>query len=188
MKRILLLFNLLLVLSINGQTQRDDFIVKKYLVDLNNRKVSLLQYINNQPFVIVFMAAECPISQKYAPILSEVKQQYPKVSFLSVFTKWDKSETIQDYLNNYPLSMPVLRDKKNGLVGKIDARITPEAFLFDKNGVLIYRGAIDNWFYALGKYRPEATERYLVDAIQQFFKNEPIKIKQTDAVGCIIEK
>ena len=160
---------------------------------------SILQNIKTDktasPFALIFLAAECPISQKYAPILRGVQQQFPQVKFLAVFTKWDKKEMIEEYLKGYPLSISnnpnsfvVLQDKNNNLVKKIDARITPEAFLFDKNGVLIYRGAIDNWFFALGQYRPEATEHYLVDALQLFLKNEPVKIKQTNAIGCIIEK
>ncbi len=168
--------------------QKSKFITKKYLVDLENKKNSLSQHIHNQSFVLIFLSAECPISQKYAPILRGMQEQYSEVKFVAVFTKWDKTLAIQEYLKNYPLSMRVLRDKKNNLIKKIDARITPEAFLFDKNGVLIYRGAIDNWFYSLGKYRPEASEHYLADAIQLSLKNELIKIKQTDAIGCIIEK
>ncbi len=161
---------------------------KKYLVDLNNHKRSLAENIGNQPFILIFLSAECPISQKYATILRGMQEQYSDVKFVAVFTKWDKTSDIKNYLKNYPLSMLTFKDKKNSLIKKIDARITPEAFLFDKSGVLIYRGAIDNWFYALGKYRPEASEHYLLDAIRLFFKNQPIKIKQTDAIGCIIEQ
>lgn len=186
--KIKFLFIIWFILPALLLAQKSNFLHKKYLVDLNNKKSTLAQNINNQPFVLLFLSAECPISQKYAPILRGMQQQHPEVKFLAVFTKWDKTSDVKEYLENYPLSILTFRDKKNSLIKTIDARITPEAFLFDKNGVLIYRGAIDNWFYALGKYRTETTENYLVDAIQLLLNNEPIKIKQTDAIGCIIEK
>jgi thiol-disulfide isomerase/thioredoxin len=179
------------------------FLSSKTLLTREGKKTSILKNIQynkeTSPFVLIFLASECPISQKYAPILRGVLAQFPQVKFLAIFTKWDKTPNIEEYLKDYPLSnfndnvnnsnnFIVLKDEKNNLIKKIDAQITPEAFLFDKNGVLMYRGAIDNWFFALGKYRAEATEHYLVDALQSFLKNKPVKIKKTNAIGCIIEK
>ena len=168
--------------------QNKDFIKQKYLVDLKSKKISIAQINDNQPFVLIFIAAECPISQKYAPILRGMQRHFGAVKFIAIFSKWDKREAMKEYLRDYPLSMAAFRDEKNRLVEHIQALITPEAFLFDEKGILQYRGAIDNWFYGLGKYRPDATEHYLADAIQLFLNNEPIKIKKTDAIGCIIEK
>jgi thiol-disulfide isomerase/thioredoxin len=186
----------LFCLSSCGQ---NTFISSKTLLTQEGQKTSILKNIQSdkttKPFALIFLAAECPISQKYAPILRGLQTQFPQVKFIAIFTKWDKIEAINDFLKEYPLSeannisgITVLKDEKNNLIKKIDARITPEVFLFDKNSVLIYRGAIDNWFFALGQYRSQATEHYLADALQLFLKNEPVKIKQTNAIGCIIEK
>ena len=189
-----------LFLSSCSIQKEQSFLSTKCLKDVTGTKTSILKNIKTgntkSPFALIFLAAECPISQKYASILRGVQNQFPQVKFLAIFTKWDKKETIEEYLKNYPLIISannpnrfiVLKDKNNNLVKKIGAQTTPEAFLFDENGVLMYRGAIDNWFYALGQYRPEATEHYLTDALQLFLNNEPIKIKQTNAIGCIIEK
>jgi thiol-disulfide isomerase/thioredoxin len=197
--KIQLLYGLLIAFS-SCAVKKDaqHFMYAKYLTDLNGSKTNIHHYIRSEnrdkPFALIFLAAECPISQKYAPILRGMQEQFPDVKFIAIFTKWDKNEAIKDYLNEYPLTtntkypITVLKDKKNALIQAVGAKITPEAFLFNKNGVLEYRGAIDNWFYSLGKYRPEASENYLKDAIDSVLKNEPIKIKQTDAIGCIIEK
>jgi thiol-disulfide isomerase/thioredoxin len=197
--KIQLLCGLLIVFaSCSVSKDAKNIMNSKNLLDINGHKTSIYQNISPEnrakPFVLIFLSAECPISQKYAPILRGMQEQFSDVKFIVVFTKWDKIEDINKYLNEYPLltntqyPITVLKDKKNALVQAIDAKITPEAFLFNNNGVLNYRGAIDNWFFALGKYRPEATENYLKDAINATLKNEPIKIKHTDAIGCIIEK
>jgi hypothetical protein len=60
--------------------------------------------------------------------------------------------------------------------------------LFDRSGNEIYRGAIDNWFFALGKYRNETTEHYLENAIQAMLDSRLPEIRKTEAVGCFIEK
>lgn len=179
-----------------AQNADNSLLNSKYLKDLNQHSTSINRNIpKHQAFVLVFLAAECPISQKYVPILRGLQDDFSEVQFLAIFTKWEKLEAIKTYLNEYALNspsfkkeIPVLIDKKNKLIKKIDARITPEVFLFTSEGVLKYRGAIDNWFYGLGKYRQEASEYYLKDALISVLNNQPIKIKQTDAIGCIIEK
>jgi thiol-disulfide isomerase/thioredoxin len=194
-----LIFFLLPFSSCSIQKKGQSFLSANCLIDRTDTKTNILQHIktdnDTSPFALIFLAAECPISQKYAPILRGLQTQFPQVKFIAIFAKWDKMEVINDFLKEFPLieanisgGITVLQDEKNNLVKKIDARITPEVFLFDKNAVLIYRGAIDNWFFAFGQYRPEATEHYLADALQSFLKNEPVKIKQTNAIGCIIEK
>ena len=58
--------------------------------------------------------------------------------------------------------------------------------MIDNEGNLIYRGMIDNWFYALGKYRKITTAYYLEDAINAYLKGEDVSIKQTEPIGCFI--
>ena len=84
-------------------------------------------------------------------------------------------------------NITLLEDTENYLIKKLKATTTPEAFFYSKNHQLLYRGAIDNCFYALGRYRPQATEHYLQNAINQYLNNDKITISNTKAVGCFIE-
>lgn len=194
---LITVFNLQLIAPSVAQNGYTKVFQSKYLKDLNGNSHTIQEYFKGKKAVVlVFLAAECPISQKYVPILRGEQKAFSDVQFLAIFTKWEKKEMIQTFLKEYELnqglsphdSIPVLTDKKNQLIKNIDARITPEVFLFTKEGVLEYRGAIDDWYYALGKYRQEPTQNYLKDAIISVLNNEPVKIKQTDAIGCIIEK
>lgn len=68
-------------------------------------------------------------------------------------------------------------DKKHNVTNKYSATITPEVVLIDKNQLVIYRGAIDNWFFELRRYRLEITEHYLVDAIDASLNGQQPSVK-----------
>jgi thiol-disulfide isomerase/thioredoxin len=149
---------------------------------------SLNEITKNKPFVIVLLTPDCPIAQKYTSVLRGLIAQYAQIEFLLVFTKWDDWQVIETFQKDYLLSISVYRDINDKLVKKINATVTPEVFFFDKNAVLLYQGAIDNWFFSLGKHRQMATECYLEEALNAHINGISIKIKKTNAVGCIIEK
>jgi thiol-disulfide isomerase/thioredoxin len=167
---------------------------KTTLLNATLEKQRLSTIVGNQPFVLIFYTTECPICQKYVPILRGLADCFQTVKFVVVFTKINTTTDFQDFIKNTPLSnldakngiLPFL-DKKNRLARQLKATATPEAFLFDAKGNVKYRGAIDNWFFALGKYREAATEHYLSDAVSSFLKNEKIRIEKTIPIGCLIE-
>jgi hypothetical protein len=74
------------------------------------------------------------------------------------------------------------------MISYLDAKVTPEVFLFDKEFELRYKGAIDNWFYELGKYRRVTSDHYLIDALQSVLGGEDPIIMETEAIGCLIQK
>jgi hypothetical protein len=58
--------------------------------------------------------------------------------------------------------------------------VTPHVYLFDKNGDLRYRGAIDDG--------PKRVKRnYLVDAINSVSKGKSVRTKTTKSLGCSIK-
>jgi hypothetical protein len=186
-RTIFFLLNFILSQTIVAQTYNRVF--KKTLLEDSDKKIiTLSQVAQQKPFVIILSTPECPISQKYTSILRGMNNQYSSITFYQVFTKWDNWESIQEFKREYPLSISALKDKTGQFVKNIKARVTPEVFFFNENYVLLYRGAIDNWFFNLGQHRQAATECYLEDAINAYLRAEKIKIKKTNAVGCVIEK
>ena len=60
-------------------------------------------------------------------------------------------------------------------------------FLLNEKEQVLYHGAIDNWYYALGKNRLEISEHYLDDAVAQALNQQPIIRPFVKPVGCFIE-
>ena len=136
---------------------------------------------------VVFLAADCPISQKYVRTLNILAEHYPQVAFVGAFTRWDDWAALRQFQSEFQPSFPLWRDGEMRLVRRLGASITPEVFFLKENRVL-YRGAVDNWFVALGRYRPAPTEHYLEDAIRAVLDGQAVRVARTKAVGCGIEQ
>jgi hypothetical protein len=68
----------------------------------------------------------------------------------------------------------------------IHAKATPEAAVLDSNGLLMYRGRIDNWYADFGRYRQQATVHDLRDALDAILAGKKIPTPVTKPVGCPI--
>ena len=190
--------SILLTLILGGCTpQLSSFLKNNTLQNVSNEKKTLVQVIENKPFVFIFFATDCPICQRYVPILRGMADSLSDIKFILVFSKWETTEGIKTFAldvnieNNKPNqskhNIILFQDTDNHLIKKLKATTTPEAFFYDKNHKLRYQGAIDNWFFALGRSRPEATEHYLQNAITQYLNHDKITISNTKAIGCLIE-
>ena len=69
------------------------------------------------------------------------------------------------------------------LAGAFGAGRTPECYLFDKNGILVYHGAIDD-----SPGDPSSIRRHhLQAAIDEMMAGKPVSVKETRSVGCSIQ-
>jgi hypothetical protein len=137
---------------------------------------------------VVFLAPDCPISQKYMKKLNDLKLQYEdKVTFLAAIPAPASKNEIKDFWSEYGSTLKYDHDKDLKLVKALTAKVTPEIFLFDSTRSLVYRGAIDNWFYELGKNRREITGHYFKDAVTASFNGAKPTLPSTEAVGCMIQ-
>jgi hypothetical protein len=100
------------------------------------------------------------------------------------FSKTD----IDEFVRRYSLKFPMLPDPAFHIADFLEATKTPEVFVLDSRVKVIYKGAVDNWAPALGQHREVITEHYLLDALNSFVENKPVRTKQTQAVGCFIER
>jgi thiol-disulfide isomerase/thioredoxin len=160
------------------------------LLDLKGNTFKLNQLHKYKATAIFFMSPECPLCQNYTLTINQLIKKYngKAIDFIGVVpTKDFLVADILKYKRSYKSNLNLVRDSENKLVKKLGATITPEVFLVDSKGVILYSGRIDNWAYELGKKRTVITAHDLVDAIESVLNNKPVKIKKTKAVGCFIE-
>ena len=137
--------------------------------------------------VYAFLGTDCPISQDYVGVLNEMNARYKdRVAFMGFVPDAGTTEDIQKFRDEYQVKFDLNVDNNMSLIKNYNVHSTPEVILVDNNNLVQYQGAIDNWYYALGKHRQSATEYYLQDAIEGFLSGNEIKIKKTGVVGCII--
>lgn len=143
----------------------------------------------NKASIIVFFDPECPICQKYTKNLTEIDKKYSKegIELYVIYPfKALAAKSLAEFREEYKFDLPIIYDSKRKLLKKLKANFSPEVFLLDNKRKTLYHGAIDNWFYGLGRNRAIPTEFYLLDAINTFKNNQPIKVKYIEPVGCML--
>lgn len=143
----------------------------------------------DRPAVILILAPDCPISQKYIPTIKALHQLFGgKVEFVGIFPGYFSAQEVKVFIEEYGLTFDWYLDHDMSAINALEATVTPEAFLFTRDLQRRYAGAIDNWFYDLGKYRQKATDAYLKDAIESVLSGTTVKTTETQAIGCVIQQ
>ena len=140
--------------------------------------------------VFFFLAPECPLCENYAVTIKDLRQKFGReeVSFYGIFAGETYSPNeITLYMARFQLPVKALKDPNYLLTEHFGASVTPEVFVVDSKGQLVYQGKIDNWIAALGKKRLQATRFYLEDALTASLAGREITTPKTEAVGCLIE-
>lgn len=156
--------------------------------DLDDTLVDPWKIASGQPVVLLFVRTDCPISNRYAPKITKLQEEFQgKVRFWLVYPDADESPArIRAHLREYRYATPALRDVRHELVQVAHATITPETAVFNGAGELLYHGRIDNWYEDLGRARQAATTHELEDAVRAALENKRVNPDHANAVGCYI--
>ncbi len=140
-----------------------------------------------KPVVLVFVRTDCPVSNRYAPVIQQISAKYTsKVDFWLVYPGSSASaEKIRQQEREYGFKLPALRDPLHTLVARAQVQITPEVAVFDAHQQLLYHGRIDNLYEDLGRIRRAATTHELDDAIQAALSGKAPP-PNASGVGCYI--
>jgi hypothetical protein len=157
--------------------------------DLAGHTLDPFDTTDAKAIVFVFINTDCPISNRYAPEIRRVEEEFARsgVRFWLVYADTDtSSDAIRKHVKEYQLPQQVLRDPRHTLVGLAQARVTPEGAVFLPDRRLVYHGRIDNRYADLGKERPEATQHDLEEVLKAIVQGKPVPYSAAKAVGCYI--
>lgn len=77
-------------------------------------------------------------------------------------------------------------DDSSGAVGHLyDMKTTPDMYVIDKNGTLVYEGAIDDQPDPV--HNPKTAHNYVKDAVDDLLAGKPIPVSQTKPYGCSVK-
>ena len=142
---------------------------------------------SGKPVVLIFVRSDCPISNRYAPLIQRIGTRYrTKVALWLVYpSRAASADKIRQHERDYGYKLPALLDPHHALVSQAQVQVTPEAAVFDANHHLLYHGRIDDLYQDFGRARPAATTHELEDAIQAAL-NGKTPPPNTPGVGCYI--
>jgi hypothetical protein len=96
----------------------------------------------------------------------------------------DSYKAMAAYAKEQGYKVPYLVDTKSTLADAFGATRTPETFLFDANGKLVYKGAMED-----NPQNPtESKELFLKAAIDNMIAGKTIEPNATKSIGCTIKR
>ena len=96
----------------------------------------------------------------------------------------DSYDAMKEYAKKQGYTWSYLVDDNSAIADAFGANRTPECFLFDKNGKLVYHGAIDD-----NPADPSSVGRkHLIAAIDEMKAGKDVSVKQSKSVGCGIKR
>jgi thiol-disulfide isomerase/thioredoxin len=135
--------------------------------------------------VVVFLATRCPVSNAYNQRMEALYKDYSAkgVKFLYVNANANEpSKEVADHAREVGFTFPVYRDSGN-VAQLFNAQVTPETYVIDKNGAILYHGAIDD-----AQNESRIRKHSLRAALDEVLAGKPVTIAETKAFGCTVKR
>jgi len=96
----------------------------------------------------------------------------------------DSYKAMQKYATEQGYNWYYVLDSNNELADAFGANRTPECYLFNKEGILVYHGAIDDNPADDSK----VTRSHLKEAINEMLGGKSVSVKESRSIGCGIKR
>jgi len=134
--------------------------------------------------LLVFWSGSCAHCVRYDAFFNGFAGRHPELGFAAIASRINEtSEKMISAAQDRGLRFPILKDEGARIARLWFSQQTPRCYLLDRDGRLLYRGAIDNFKLPTD---PGYLE-YLEPAVAQFLRGEPIARADTPSFGCAIE-
>ncbi|HKC25560.1 MAG TPA: thioredoxin family protein [Thermoanaerobaculia bacterium] len=136
--------------------------------------------------VIIFVSTRCPYSNAYVGRMNALAKAYAAKGIAVLGINSNKNEPvaeIADHSKKNDVPFPILKDDGNKVADAYGANHTPEAFLIDAKGMLVYHGRIDE-----SQEESSARSHDLQNAINALLAGKPVPVAETKAFGCSIKR
>ena len=156
----------------------------------SGRALTSRGYSDKKAVILVFLGVDCPVGNLYVPRLVEIDKTYgPRgVALIGINSNaHETAEQVAKHMKEYAISFPVAKDDGAVVADRYQVARTCEAILLDGEGVIRYRGAIDDQ-YGYGSRRPRAVRNTLTEALDALLAGKPIDTAGTSVVGCPIDR
>ena len=152
------------------------------LPDLDGR-IHMLSDYRGRIVIVNFWSAECPHSERFDTDISACLAQWGMdVALLSIASNTNEPERMLSAVARQRKIPVVLRDADQSVAGRYEAQTTPHAFLLDRQGILRYRGAVDDVSFR----QREPTRFYLREAVEALLAGHLPEVTDVKPFGCTI--
>lgn len=162
------------------------------LKDISGKEISLKEAAGLNGLLVMFSCNTCPYVVKNQERTKAICE-YAKKNGLGVIVinsnedqrdGDDSYDAMKEYAAKQGYKWSYVVDKDSKLANAFGATRTPENFLFNASGILVYHGAIDD----NPSDASNVTKQYLKEAITAVKSGKEITVKESRSVGCTIKR
>ena len=170
--------------------------------DIDSRSWTLLAPGAHQLDLLLFVATDCPISNRYAAEIGRICSDYRRRGVRCFIVYPDAAGPDNDINNvndvnnvaavakhhaeyGFSAAGPAIIDRRHALVAAVGPRVTPEAAVYSSAG-RVYRGRIDDMYIDVGRSSRQATRHDVRLALDAALAGRPVAQPETEAIGCFI--
>jgi thioredoxin-related protein len=164
----------------------------KKMKDVSGKEVSLKDAMDKNGLLVMFSCNTCPYviknQERTLEIGAYARQNGVGVILINSNEAMrggaDSYEAMQEYAKEQHYRWSYVVDQNSQIADAFGANRTPETFLFDKNGKLVYHGAIDD----NPSDASSVSRKHLKMAIDEMKGGKEISVKTSRSVGCTIKR
>ncbi len=158
---------------------------------VDGREVSLKELMGPKGLLVIFSCNHCPWVKAWQARMVALGNEYSQkgVGVVAVNANDpaaypdDDFEPMVAQAKEHGYRFPYVVDPTSEVARAFGATRTPEAFLFDAQGKLVYHGAIDD-----NAEKPQEVKKtYLADALAAVVQGTAVPVPETKAFGCSIK-
>lgn len=160
--------------------------------DISGKEVSIKDAVKQNGVLVMFSCNTCPYviknQQRTLDVAAYAKQNNIGMILLNSNEATrdgdDSYEDMKAYARNQGYDFYYTVDRDSKIANAFGATRTPELFLFDANGKLQYKGAIDDNPNDAGNVK----RVHAKEAITELVARKAISVKESRSVGCSIKR
>ncbi len=161
------------------------------LIGVDDQILHSKDFLKGKGLVVIFSCNHCPYVQAYEDRMIDLYNDFsPRGIEILVINSNEDITYPDDSFENMKrraqakgFPFPYLRDESQDVAKAFGATHTPEIFLMNSDGQLVYTGRIDdNW-----KEADRVKSQDLKAAMEALISDEPIREPETYAIGCTIK-
>ncbi len=160
--------------------------------DVNGKTVTLKDAQKKNGLLVMFSCNTCPYVIKNQQRTNDICSYAAKNNIGVILINSneaqrgdeDSFEAMQQYAKDQGYKWYYTVDANSALADAFGANRTPENFLFDGSGKLVYHGAIDDNPADAGNVK----RTHLKEAIDEMLAGKDVSVKTSRSVGCVIKR
>ncbi|HCL04592.1 MAG TPA: thiol-disulfide isomerase [Chitinophagaceae bacterium] len=160
--------------------------------DISGKEVSIKESIQQNGVLVMFSCNTCPYviknQQRTLDLAAYAKQNNIGIILLNsneaTRDSDDSYEDMKAYAKKQGYNFYYTVDRDSKIANAFGATRTPEIFLFDANGKLQYKGAIDDNPNDAGNVK----RVHAREAITELVKGQSVSVRESRSVGCSIKR